>query len=135
MSIAAYQKVINVKAVATTSSTAYRALPGNTASLNFGGDMLDDTTFASTGWRSRLRGLKDYSVPVTCVYTSTDAALAIVRAGILAGTAVDFQYLPNGTAGFAGSCQVESYNLTGDVAGFESVDVSLQSAGAALTTV
>lgn len=133
MSIAGYRKVVQVK---TTSATAYNPIPGNTASLNFGGELLDDTNFTSTGWRSRVRGLKDYSVPVTAIYSSTDSALAAIRSALLNDTALDIQYLPNGTAGFSGRVRVGSFTMSGDVGGLESVDIDMQATDQiALSTV
>ena len=134
MSVAGYQKVIQVKATGTSVYTA-GILPGNTASLNFGGDMLDDTDFTSTGWRSRIRGLKDYSIPITLVYDTGSSGANLIRDSLFSGASLDVQYLPNGTKGFTGRVKVESFNLSGDVGGLETVDVSLQSDGTALTTV
>ena len=131
MSLAAYNKVVKVK---TTAGSSYFALPANSATLNIGRTLLDDTDFTSTGWISRLAGLKDYSLNVSCMYGSTNTALGILRTALMAGTKVDMKYLPNGTAGFVGRVQVETYNLSGDVAGLETVEISCPASGAALTT-
>ena len=127
-----YQKVVNIK---TTASTAYSVMPANAASLNMAGEMLDDTDFTSTGWRSRVRGLKDYSVSATLFWGSTDAAVNTMRDALLSGASLDLQYLPNGTKGFQARVIVESFANSGDVGGLETVEVSLQSQGQALTTV
>ena len=132
MSQAGYQKVIQVK---TTGATAYSQLPAHTATLNIPRTLLDDTDFTSTGWMSRLAGLKDYNFTFSAYYGSTNAALGVVRSALLNATKLDVQYLPNGTAGFYGQIYVENLNYTGAVAGQEGVDGTLQSNGTALTTV
>lgn len=130
--IAAFNKVMSVK---TTAATAYTELPGSNASLTFQGELLDDTTFETSGWRSRVRGLRDYNLSVTAVYNSTHAGLAIIRSALLSGVNLNFRYLPDGTRGFGGRVKVESFNLAGDVGGLETVDIGLQPTGTALTTV
>lgn len=133
MSQASYLKVVQIK---TTASTAgYAALPGNSASLSINRALLDDTDFQTTGWISRKAGLRDYSLSVTNLYGSTIAALNVIRSAILSGVSLDMQYLPNGTKGFQGRIKVESMGFSGDVAGLESLDLSLQSDGTPLTTV
>jgi len=132
MSQVGYAKVVQLK---TTASTAYIALPANAAGLNLAGEMLDDTDFTSTGWRSRARGLKDYSVSATLLYDSSNTAVSTLRDGLLNGTPLDIQYLPNGTKGFQGRILVESFANSGDVGGLETLEVSLQASGTALSTV
>lgn len=127
-----YTKVVSVK---TTATTAYSSLPGSAASFDFGGEMLDDTDFTSTGWRSRVRGLKDYSISLTAFYGSTNAALEIVKDAVISGATLDFRYLPNGTNGFGGQVICETYNLSGDVGGLETVEISMPSFGTALSTL
>lgn len=127
-----YQKVIQIK---TTGSSTYDVMPANTSSFNLAGEMLDDTDFSSTGWRSRVRGLKDYSFAATLFWGSTDGAVIALRDGLLNGTPLDIQYLPNGTKGFQGRVLVESFANSGDVGGLETVEVSLQGNGTAATTV
>lgn len=132
MGLPSFNKKVQVK---TTASTAYTELPGSNASMTFQGELLDDTTFETSGWRSRVRGLRDYSLSVTAVYGTTHAGLGIVRNALINGTDLDFQYLPDGIKGFQGRVEVETYNLSGDVGGLETVDISLQPRGIALTTV
>ena len=127
-----YNKIVGVK---TTSGTTYAHIRGSAASFDFGGEMLDDTDFTSTGFRSRVRGLKDYSISITAFYGSTQEAIEIVKDAVISGVTLDFQYLPNGTQGFTGQVIVETYNLSGDVGGLETVEISMPSFGTALTTV
>lgn len=133
MAIAGYTK--SVKVTPSTSSTTHSAIPASAASFDFGGEMLDDTDFSSTGYRSRLRGLKDYGMSITAFYSGSDTAISNMRSALISGVAIKFQYLPNGTAGFVGEVLVESFNNSGDVGGIETVEISLQSAGTALTTI
>ena len=132
-SIAGYLK--SVKVSPSTSSTVHSVISANSASFDFGGELLDDTDFTSTGYRSRLRGLKDYSLSITAFYGSTDTALENMKSALIAGTALKFQYLPDGSKGFVGEAFVESFNNSGDVGGIETVEISLQSNGVALTTI
>ena len=131
MAVAAYTKTIQLK---TTSATAYTAVEANTASFNLGGEMLDVTDFTSTGWTSRIRGLKDYSFNLTLFWT-TNTEVGTIRDALLNGTNLDLQYLVNGTKGYQGRVLVENFNPSGDVGGVETVDVTLQSNGTALSTV
>lgn len=132
MSQAAFEKAVQIK---TTSSTAWIDLGANAATLNFAGELLDDTTFGSTGFRSRVRGLKDYSLDAT-VFWSTGSDVNTLRSALLNGTALDFRYLPNGTNGFQGRGVVENMNHSGDVGALETIEVSLQPTDqTALTTV
>jgi len=132
MSQAGYQKAIQVK---TTANTSWDPIPGSAASMSFAGEMLDDTDFTSTGWHSRIRGLKDYSFSVTAFYGTTLRSMTTIRSALLSGASLDIRYLPNGTAGFTGRVKVETLSHSGDVGGLESIDISLQSEGIALTTV
>jgi len=131
MSIAGFNKKIQVK---TTAAGTFDDVPGNTGTLNFSGELLDDTTFNSTGFRSRLRGLKDYSLSVTAVFSVGDAALNTIRDALFNDTTLDMNYLPNGTNGFTGQVKVESFSLNGDVGGMETIDITMQ-AESALSTV
>jgi len=130
MSVAGFNKKVQVK---TTGASVYNNVPGNNASLNFAGEMLDDTTFNSTGLRSRIRGLKDFSISVTAIYSTTDTALNTIRDALFNDTTLNMKYLPNGTKGFSGNVKVESFSLSGDVGGLETIDISLQADGALST--
>jgi predicted secreted protein len=130
MSIPAYQKKIRVKST-TASSTSWVLVPGVSATLNHAGDVIDDTNFTSTGWRSRIRGLNDWSINLPSNYDPNDGSLAIIRNAWIQGTNIDVQYYPAGLSGggFQGVAIVETFNLSGAVADLESVEVNLQSNG------
>ncbi len=128
---AGYQKTVNIK---TTASTAYTAMPGSNAALNLTGDVLDDTNFLSTGYRTRIVGLRDWSVSATMIYDTANSGFSIIRNAWLNRTKLDVQYLPNGTVGYAGEAYVENFSHSGDVGGLETVDVTLVTASA-LSTV
>jgi predicted secreted protein len=132
MSIAAYTKSINVK---TTGSTVWLECPANNATLTLNADVLDDTDMTSTGFRSRIIGLRDWSISIPSWYDDTNTALTTLRSAWLARTKLDVQYLANGTSGFQGTCFVESFSLSGDVGSLEQADVSLVPAAPSLTTV
>lgn len=107
--------------------------PAESASLNQGGDVLDDTEMATNaGYRSRLYGLRDWSISMSCRWTAGQAALTAIRNAWLNRTTLTVQYLPDGTTanGFEGTVVVENFNMSGDVGGQEMVDISLQADGA-----
>lgn len=132
-SIAGYTKKLQLK---TTGGSTYHDLPATSSNLNLAGEMLDDTTFNTTAYRSRCRGLLDYSISAPSMYSSTDIAIALARDALLAGSALDVRYLANGVAGYQGRVIVETFSQSGDVGGLETVDISLQATGSvALTTV
>jgi len=131
MSTAAYTKTLNVKNAA--QSTGFVEAPANSASLDHGGEVLDDTEMSlSHVYRSRIYGLRDWSVSMTLELTQgAGTAFKVLRDAWLNQEPIEVQYLPDGTTtnGFAGTALVESLNLSGDVSGKETVDVSLQADG------
>lgn len=131
MSLAAYQKTVQVK---STGSTAYGVVPANAASLNLPAELLDDTDFTSTGFRSRIIGLRDWNVSLTVLHDAGSTVIDEVRSAWISATKLDVQYLPNGTNGFSGSAYVETFSMSGDVGGLETIEVTLQP-DSALSTV
>lgn len=131
MSQAAYEKKVQLK---TTTGGGFSVLPGLSAEMALTGDVLDDTDFNTTGIRSRLLGLREWTITVNMNFESTNAAFAIARNAWLNRTKLDIQYLPNGTVGFQGQGFVETFSHSGDVGGLETVDLSIVSAGT-LSTV
>lgn len=134
MSQAAYQKKVLIGTTTASSTSDFDELPANSATLNLAGDVLDDTDFSSTGYRSRIIGLRDWNVSAPSYQDFSNTALGTVRSAWFNRTRLKVRYLPDGSKGFEGEVQVESYNLSGDVGGLESVDISLQADGA-LSTV
>lgn len=130
-SVPGYNKVVQIK---TTASTAYVSLPATTANFTLQAAMLDDTTFLSTGWHSRISGLRDYSMSGTLVYDTANSGFTIARTALVNGTKLNFKYLSNGTAGFQGTVYVSNFSPSGDVGGLETVSVTFEAAGA-LSTV
>ena len=132
MSQAAYQKTVNIKD--SSQSTGFVEAEANTASMDHGGDLLDDTQMAlSNAYRSRIYGLRDWSVSLTMeLNQGSSTAFNILRDAWINQRSIDVQYLPDGTVGngFEGTALVESFNLSGDVGGKETVDVTLQADGA-----
>ena len=122
MGQAAYEKVVNIN---TTEA------PANSASLDAGGDLLDDTTFANNaGYRSRIYGLRDWSISLTLEHEPSNTAFTDLKDAWLNRSTVDVEYLPDGTAGLSGTGVVESFNYSGDVGGKETVEVTIQGDGA-----
>jgi hypothetical protein len=128
---AAYNKKVKESAIAGGAG-AYTLIGGiNSASLSQGGEVLDDTAFMDTpdGLKSRLRGLNDCSLSITADYNSADAGQTAIYNAWLNRSEIWFQYLPNGTNGFRFRGVVESFELSGEVAGKEQLSVSIQGDG------
>lgn len=131
MSQAAYTKTVEVSA---DDGSTWLKLPATSPSMEIGGDVLDDTNLKSnSGYRSRILGLHDWNVQADSNYDAADTGLIAVRDAKLNRTALKVRYLPTGSAdaaGLVGDCVVESFNLSGDVGGLETVSISLQANGA-----
>lgn len=128
MSIAGYQKAVRIRmSTGSTSSTAFRNFPATSATLTLAGDVLDDTTLLSTGFRSRILGLRDWSIAIPSIFESTNESWGFIRQAWLGRKNVDVQYLPleSSTKGFQGTAWVETFSFSGDVGGLETVDVNL----------
>lgn len=129
---AAADKKVKIKDLAQSGSS-FLDVPAQTATLNHGGDALDDTNMAtSPTFRSRVYGLRDWSVTITAFWDVASPVLIDIRDAWLNRTQLDVQYLPAGVVGtgFEGTVIVESINLSGAVDGLETAEISLQSVGA-----
>lgn len=124
-----YEKDLQIKV-----SGSYVSAPANTATLTANGEILDATVFGATGYRTRINGLRDWSVTATLVYDATDTTVAQIVTAWTTGVTVDMQYLHDGTNGFQGLGVVESLSFQGGVGDLETMNISLQAAGA-LTAV
>ncbi len=132
MSQAGYQKKVQIGV--NDSPFTLEDIPAISANLNHGGDVLDDTNMAdisATGMRSRLLGLRDWSISATMLYDTTITAVTLLRNAWLNRTELHVNYLPDGTIanGFGGPVVVETFNMSGDVGGLEQVELSLLAAG------
>ena len=138
MSQAAFAKKVQVS---DDNGVTWYPLPGTTASLEIGGDLLDDTTFINNaGARQRMYGLTDWSCSADCNMVAltgngaTDnasgaTALSKVRAAKLGKTGLKFRYLPTGAVdsmGLVGDVLVETCSFSGEVGGLETLSISLQ---------
>jgi hypothetical protein len=131
VSQAAYNKKVKESAIAGGAG-AYTTIGGvNSANLSLGGEMLDDTAFsdAPDGFRSRIQGLNDCSMTITADYNSADPGQTAIYNAWLNRSEIWFQYLPNGVAGFKFRGVVESFELSGEVAGKEQLSVTIQGDG------
>lgn len=131
MSLAAFNKVLTIR---STGSSVNLELPATNATLTLANDLLDDTDMSSTGFRSKTLGLADWSVSAPSNFDVSNSALVVARQAWQNRTRVVVRYLPNGVKGFQGTAYVETYTLSGDVGGLETVDINLQ-ADSALSTV
>ena len=130
MSEAGYSKKIYIRD-ASTSGNTWIELPTTSASLSHGGDLLDDTDMKnSAGNRTRIYGLRDWSVSISYNYDSSDTGVTLLRNAWLNRTLLEVRYLPDGTVGngFQGDVRVETFNMQGDVGGLETVESNLMAA-------
>lgn len=136
MATAGYDKLIRFSAELTAAPTtaSIKKLEASSASLNHGGDVLDDTNMATMtgdadfGFRSRILGLRDVSISMTVIWIPGDADQITVRNAWLNRTRLTFQYIPGGTVanGFQFIGVIESINLSGDVGGLETAEITIQ---------
>ena len=123
---AAYSKKVKVGSDALNCSSA---------TLNRGAELLDDTEMANNaGYRTHITGLRGWSINASGPYDQANAAMAAIEAAWVSGAAVTVSYLFDGTNGYTGSATVETVNISGDVAGLETFECTLQSAGALSAT-
>lgn len=131
MSQAGYEKKIFIKDLATSAASKIE-LPTTTAALSHGGDLLDDTDMKnSAGNRTRIYGLRDWSISMTFNYDAADTGVTLLRNAWLNRTLLLAQYLPDGTVpnGFEGNARVETFNMSGEVGGLEQVESNMLAAG------
>jgi predicted secreted protein len=132
-SVAGYKKSIYI--TATTASTAWIEIPATSGDLQMSANMLDDTNFTSTGWTSRVAGLKTFSISGNAVYDTSNTAITALSARFLDGAKMKFRYDPAGTShGFSGTVIVENFSLSGGVNDLSQISFSLQSASQAFST-
>lgn len=109
----------------------------NTYTLSMGGDVLDDTAFNSTGWRSRTLGLRDVSLSISrwddlnlrFVEGILDLSTAGSSGEFFAGsTVVVMEVNPGGSSSVQarGFFRISANDNSGDVGSLESVDISLE---------
>lgn len=123
MSQPSYKKVVQIK---STGAATYGTVPANSASLALTSDLLDDTDFTTTGFRSRVLGIRDWNVTMTVLWDSGSTVINEIRSAWLGGTKLDMKYLPSSGAGWKGAGYVETMSLSGDIGGLETMDVTLQ---------
>ena len=129
MGVASYNKKVRV----STDGKTWKDVPTTSPSLDFGSDVIDDTDLANTtGFRSRVIGLHDWSVKCDSNYSADSEALAMIRNAKLSRSILYVQYLPTGevAGGYQGKVVVESFNLAGEIGGLETVAITLQADGA-----
>jgi|TARA_R110000803_G_scaffold210841_1_gene284324 hypothetical protein len=100
-------------------------------SMDLSREVLDDTDFTSTGWRSRKSGLMDAAISVTRWDSVDKVYLNLIQAG----TPVVMEIKPLGTtaAMLRGFFVPESENKSGDVGGLESAELSYLLDGSTLS--
>lgn len=126
---AAYAKKLKV----STNQSTWYDVATTSPSLDLAGEVLDDTDLASNaGFRSKVLGLHDWSVSGDANWAASNNALGAIRTAKLNRSALYIQYLPDGTVGngFQGEVVVESFNMSGEVGGLETVSFTLQGKGA-----
>jgi len=126
MSQVGFQKKLQMK---TATAIVASDIPATDPSLSLGGDILDDTTVPSAGFRSKVVGIRDWSISATVNYDVASTEIVELRKAWINRTSFTVNYLPNGTKGFTGTAYVESMNFSGDVGGLETISITLQGSG------
>ena len=137
MATAAYKKAINL----SIDGGAFSEIPDLTdASVSFGGEVLDITTFKSarddSGARKKMYGLRDASVSFSGNFdTDSTEVEAMVNNWLGDGKVLTIKYYPMGDSlgteyYFEFDFLVESFETSGSVDGVEEMSLSLQSTGA-----
>jgi len=121
--------VFNSSAVAAPITVAGSYIPlaivagGNSYSINQSAEMLDDTDFSSTNYRTRAVGLKDVSVAIGKFDSLESDFFPLINSGN--SVVIDIQ--PGGVGSIGrGWFLVESQGRAGDVGGLEAADLSFQ---------
>lgn len=130
MGQAAYKKKVEVS---VDGSTDWKEVPATAPALSISGDVIDATNTANTtGYRSRILGLNDWSISCDSHYKQGNDALNLIRLAKINRTKLYARYLPDGVVanGFKGEVVVENFNLSGEVGGLEVVAITLQANGA-----
>ena len=83
-------------------------------------DELDSTDFTTTGWRTKVGGLKSWSATVELY---TDSANHIVPSDV--GSEVTVQLYINSTTGIKGKGMITGWNPATSVDGIETTSVSI----------
>ena len=98
----------------------------HTYSLSLGGDLLDNTDFTSTGYRSRQVGLRDVSVSITRYDTLELRWFNAIREST-GSTVVVIDITPGGSSLIGrGFFKVGSADLSGDVGSLEEQEISAE---------
>lgn len=124
-SVVAHEKKIRV----SNDNSTWHDLPATSGSLNQGATVLDDTDLDNEDYRTRLLGLKDWSISVSVNYKTQSLAIDCIKDFLYTDANLFVRYLPNGTYGLGGACVVESRSTSGGVDELTSGDISLQGNG------
>jgi len=109
----------------------------NNASLSLNGDILDTTSFEDGTYKTKISGLRDWSVSVSGDLDPSSAQMQGLLAGYTGGSTVAVVLQPTGvtTCQFSGNTLVESFEISGAVDGKVEVSVSLQGTGSLTATM
>lgn len=117
---------------ASSDDMSYNEVDGlNDASYAPNADLLDTTDFKDGTTRTRIVGLRDFSVSLSGDYEHSDTAQALLRSSEASGATVYLRLLWDGTNGVKVTCKVESFTVKGSVAGKVEFSCSLKATAAA----
>ena len=126
--------------LSTDGGTNWLDIPATSAGLERLAEVLETTKMGltqETAFRTRVTGLKDWSVSIEGNWEDDSDALEAVTTAWLNGTNLMIQYLPTGqedSKGLQGTVVVESNPQSGDVAGLETYSISFQGNGPVTAT-
>ena len=90
-----------------TAVTAYT----NSTALDRVRETLETTVFGNTD-RTYIAGLRGHTIPLSGLYDPTGDAVFIAADD---GSSVLFDFSPDGTVNYTGSCMFSNYNVTSNV--------------------
>lgn len=102
------------------------------ANLSQEGRLLEDTELLSNdGHKSRLMGLKDWSVSGSGFFKSNQnapgiEALSLIQSSLTTRSPLWVKYFPDGQDGWFGSAKVEILRVSGEVDGLDKIEVTFQ---------
>ncbi len=133
MATAAHNTVITLNTIPGAGG-AVTITGMNDASFSLNGDLLDTTSFDGGAFKTRIHGLREFSVSLSGDWEATDAAYGLIKANFMDSASdplhVRVLFDPSAPATAQGyECQVlcESFEISGSVDGKVEVSFSLSS--------
>lgn len=121
------------KVYVSDDNSTFVELKTEECTLSFNGEIIDVTTLGGNGWRSKLQGLKDWTISVTPLFESGNSGLDILRDAFFTGDGnLYIRYDIDGTSSnrVSGIVMIESQEMPSNLSDAQKMPVSLQGNGA-----